>query len=508
MNPQLEAAMKAYRAQGATDEQVTAMYNTWMAAHPDGGSPAAPAEPTPVTGRDVGRSFTQGLTFNFGDELGLTDRAKEKAFQKEHPWVDLGAKIGGGVVAPAAAVMFGPEALATAGGAAALGAAGGMLGGIGDGENAKERLTGGLFGAAVGGAGGLLGYGATKLGGKIATKLAARFRPGRAVGQAAKDLLGNEAQDVAQRMADVNKLAPGGSSIASAATPRDVPRVVPRFGKMAASVGDNPEAAAQAETDLLGQRAALKKGAKAIGTKMGAVTGDIPDSPELADALTKARGILGARVPEAPPPPPSPNAIPGLQQSTPFSAAPPPKPLDVQALREIEKDLGYRVRMGEKRGTEANGATLHQLQEAKHAVTDVINKHFPVLGDLGGDYGTVMGERRAVNSLIGTVRGSRAGAAAADAGGSTSGNIASGAHSRVGIMSKAIDALLTDKKGAAAVTAQLILKPGGPDMVQQLLSRAPGAGVPKLSGAARAGLFTALPPALKGLLFQHPDSLP
>lgn len=569
----VQANVAKMRAGNATEDEVLAYLQ-----HEDGQA-SAPSAPKPVTGRDVGRSFLQGLSFNFGDELGraagvgqgpggLLDRDSEKAFKKDHPWVDLGGKVGGGIIAPAAAVAFGPEALAGAGGAAAIGAGAGMLSGVGDGETAKERITGGLFGTVLGGAGGLLGYGAQKVGGMIGGKILDRIRPERAVARAAKILIGDKTTDVAQRMWDINQLAPGGSSPASAYIRPSAAKPTPRFSGMVAGLSENPEAAAAAEDALSGQSEALKNGTKAVGEKMDALKGDVPMTGRLRTAMDKVREVLGGKTPELPPE--NEFMVTGPRSEIPVTTAQSPHPelrqaiddfwarpgiafdrkqgtvaqqmarkalerhgaenvvapslfgapakelpaemapetVNLQTLRDALTRLRYMGRQAGKRGVEANGLTTHDISEATQALEGVIYKHVPEFEPLDKQYGMLSNERRSVKTLFDVAQTAREGGATGDALGSTAGEAVRGVHSTSGVAAKMIDKLFTDKKAAADAVQRLIIKPGGPEMITDLIKRAPGAGAPKLSGAARAGIFTALPPALKGLLFQPDDTQP
>ncbi len=89
-----------------------------------------PAPDTRVTGTNLGRSFMQGATFNFGDKgMGL-DPAAQKAFQSAHPIANALGEIAGGAVAPIAAATAFP-ALATGAGALGLMGTVGALSGAG-----------------------------------------------------------------------------------------------------------------------------------------------------------------------------------------------------------------------------------------------------------------------------------------------------------------------------------------------------------------------------------------
>lgn len=130
---------------------------------------------TSISPRNLGRSFTQGALFNFGDEaLGMLPKAigggegakadmrlRDDLFKDAHPIADAAAGITGGVATGlllpgGEAATLGRAALKGAGYGAAYGAASGL----GAGEGAGDRLERGAIGAGVGGAlGGAFGGG-------------------------------------------------------------------------------------------------------------------------------------------------------------------------------------------------------------------------------------------------------------------------------------------------------------------------------------------------------------
>lgn len=110
--------------------------------------------------QNLGRQAVQGVTFNFGDELGLIDKDKTEEFARDNPIASTVASIAGGIptlaFGPGAwvarAAMGGKSLLGTAGRSAALGAGLGGLSGAGAGEGSlTERLPSATFGAAAGG---------------------------------------------------------------------------------------------------------------------------------------------------------------------------------------------------------------------------------------------------------------------------------------------------------------------------------------------------------------------
>jgi hypothetical protein len=115
--------------------------------------------------KGLGRQALQGLTFNFGDELGLVDRAKTEEFGRQYPIASTVAGIGGSLPLFAAgpgawaarAAMGGRSLLGNVGRSAAFGAGAGALAGAGAGEgDVMDRLpsaaTGAAFGGVLGGA--------------------------------------------------------------------------------------------------------------------------------------------------------------------------------------------------------------------------------------------------------------------------------------------------------------------------------------------------------------------
>lgn len=422
---------------------------------------------TNVNWQNLGRSFTQGATFGFGDELGLTDRDAEKAFKHDHGGFDFTMKLLGGLVAPAIAAFAAPEAAATAGGATLIGAGTGALTGIGEGETGKGRLIGGVAGGTLGAAGGLLGHGIGKAVGKIAD----RISPDRAVARAATSVL---TPDVAQRMTEVNALAPGGASIASSAFPQ-IGTKTSRFMSMARGVGANPDAAAATEAALTQQRTALKLGQGVLGAKMDALEGDVPITLEMRDALMKAREVLGSKVPKVfDAEPVDANPL-GLEKSMPFAFDEEPQTLSAQELRDVLSRLKYASRQAEKRGVEANGITTHDINEARDAVQRELYRRVPGYAPLDRQYALLSDQVRQVDKLIKTVQQSRQNYAGNAAYGATAGSLGGSLpHGAQSATLHLIDKLLTNRSKAAGAVYRAVLSPSGPDALQRLgPSRAP-----------------------------------
>lgn len=112
--------------------------------------------------RGLGREALQGATFDFGDELGLTDRAASERFGAQYPIASTVARIAGGVApfvaGPGAAVArlaVGSTLPRTIARSAGVGAGLGAVSGAGAGEGGlAERLPGAATGAAFGAAAG------------------------------------------------------------------------------------------------------------------------------------------------------------------------------------------------------------------------------------------------------------------------------------------------------------------------------------------------------------------
>lgn len=110
--------------------------------------------------KGLGREGVQGLTSDFGDELGLVDRQASEQFGAEYPIASTVARIAGSLplfaLGPGAAAArwatAGGSLAGAAGRSALLGAGTGALSGAGAAEGGiPERLEGAATGAAVGG---------------------------------------------------------------------------------------------------------------------------------------------------------------------------------------------------------------------------------------------------------------------------------------------------------------------------------------------------------------------
>lgn len=457
---------------------------TQNGAKPDAATAIVKSRSAPNTDlslRNLGRSVTQGATFGFGDELGLTDRAKENAFKAEHPWIDAGAKTIGMIPAAVGAIAAAPVLGTTAGGSALLGGGLGLLSGVGESDTGDPtaRLESGVKGGLLGSLGSLIGYGAGKVVGGTASKILDRKYPARAVARAAGGILDPAtAAATASRMAAVDAIAPGGSSIATASVPADGTQMS-QFLPTLRGVGASPAAAASAETSIRGQRAVLEAARKAIGSKMDAIGGDIPAPPQTV--LDQVKEVLGSKAPD----------VTGAM-------------MPVQDARTALSRLRYDARTAAAQGTNVNGVRLHEINQARAALQAHIYQHAPAFQALDQPYATVMDQLGHAEDALETVQRSRGNYAGNEAYGATAGSLGGslprGSH---GVIMTALDKLLTNKAGAADAVARLIAKPGGPEMVKGLLDLVPQTSSRSIAGPA-AGVVI---PQLRGLLFPQ-DSQP
>lgn len=449
----------AMRAQGASEHDV----ETYLTQHEG----LAPEQDTRITAKNLGGSFVQGASLGWADDAGLTDPRARKAFQAAHPIADLLAKLGGGLVAPAAAVAAAPALGTTLGGAALLGAGVGAISGAGDAESG-HRMASAAQGGLLGAGGGAAGYGVAKGLGAMGSALLNRMRPERVVAKSAAQMMTPE---VSANLAQVEGIAPGGASIATTSAQRVLP--------MLRAVGANPDAGASAEASLLSQKTALETARKGIGAQMDAIAGDLPVTPATHALMTDVKEILGSKAPIL-----APNA----------------QTMDLKVAR----DALSRLRRAERRAatsTTTSGPDAHDIKTTSAAMEKYIYTTFPQIEALDRPYAVVMGQKTTTKKALDAVQQSRAQYAANEAFGSTAGSLGgslpSGAH---GAVMTLLDKVLTNKAGAADAVARLIAKPGGPELIQQLLSKAPK---PSRIPAGLLGTVggSAAIPAMRGLLF-------
>ncbi len=508
----IQANVAKMRAAKAPEEDVIAYLQ-----HEDSLAAAAPKHDTTINARNLLRSAGQGATFMFSDEIGkalgvgqgpggLADRESQKAFQHDHPIADFFAKLGGGVVAPAVAALAAPEALAGAGvaGVASMGAAQGALSGAGEAEGGfNDRLMPAAIGAGAGavaapalmGAGKLLGGAAGMLSNRLFPEPAAK----KAVARAARGLLDNPAA-VASRMDEVNALAPGGSSMASAAVAPETGN--PRFLTMARGVGADAKAAASTEAGLSGQNAALKAGRDAIGAKIEALNTNVTVTPQLRAAMSKVSKVLGGQTPEVPAAGPAGFPAPAGLQPTSLTAPPPPsETMGTGDMLDALSRLSVKMRSLDEQGIDATGVTKHDVAEAQRALKDVIYKEVPGFKPLHQQYAKLADETRSVDQLTAQVERSRQNHAGNDAygtsGGSLGGSLPKGSHSLVvGVLDK----LFANKAASADAVNRFVMTPTDSKAVQALIDAAPKPLPAGLRGLLKAA--TASPVnATRSLLF-------
>ena len=326
----------------------------------------------------------------------------------------------------------------------------------------------------------------------------------RAVGSAASMLSPAEAARVSARMNAVNAIAPGGASVATSAMP-ELGTQTSRFAAMASDLGASPNAAASAEANLTSQTRALRGGARALGEKMDALDGEMHITPELRTALGKARPILGGKTPDMLPADELDANPLGIEKSTPVSPfTANQQTMSIQDARDALSRLRFMSRNMGKRGVDAPGVTLRDVNAARDALQQDVYAQSPDFATLDQQYAQLANEQRSVNHLLKTVQRSRSiyanRAAFGTAGASISGKVPLRATDAV---LAAARGLIPSNRAAATADAlnRLVMTPGA--TVQGLFDAAPGA--PRVTPVVRAGISTSLPRALKGLLFPQDD---
>lgn len=564
MNPELKALLDKYAAAGASDDELRQVASAWQAKN-GGGAPApvAPAQaaaaPQPQQEgmlKGFGRAALQHGLMGFGDELGLVDQSKQDSFAKNHPVMDFLATIGGGAAAPLLATAAAPE-LATVGGAAALGGVAGLLSGAGEGKDLDSRAKGAAIGGITGVAGGAAGAKLSGLLGKAGGAVLDRINPTRSVAREAASLISPETQAT---MNKINGLAPGGSSIATATRPTEGLKTTSRFTGMVRNLGASGTAAAEAESDLTGQKAALTKGMQSIGEQMNALDSDVPVTPKLRRAISKVRDVIGSHTPELPdadfrlvtkgtpdevmetaqsPNPSLREAVgdfwkrqteawrrnPGTEtveqkmartaldrhgaenivspsltgSPTVVPGQPPqkvPETVNLQVLRDALGRLRYLSRQAGKRGTEANGPTQYEINEARDAIQSVIYQHEPQFKTLDRHYKSLADEMRVTDKLLPSVQRSRSNYAGNRAAGQEASSLG-GSITKAPSIADLVNKLFVNKTAAPRDIAKFITKPGGADAVGQLLKHLPA--THPAAAVLRGGIQASTPIALRGL---------
>ncbi len=492
----------AMRSQGASEQDIEA----YLTQH-EGLQPQQAPE---SMGRGIGRALTQGATFNFGDKLGLVDPAKQKAFQEAHPWINALSEMAGGSVAPIAAATAFP-ALATGAGAVGLMTGAGAIAGAGAADpnapdtpimtpmgmvNVPSRLLGAGEGGAISGLLGAAGQKAAKLAQPMVSAVLDRMHPERVVARVSRGLLDNPAL-VEQQMAAANAIQPGSASIATTAVARegtDQSRFLPMIRDIAA----NPQAAASAEAKIVGQRAAINVGKRALGDQMDQLeAGEITLTPKVRSAMNDVRAVLGGKAPDIPPA----DAVDlnplGLEKSVPFEFDPAKKTMSLSDAREALSRLRFLARNAAAKGVDANGITEHDIVVAKNALRDVVYDQRPDFAPLDRQYATMTDHEAQTEDALAQLQRARANHAATTAYGlnpmSPGAAIVGPKHFGISAM---LNKLATDKAAVADATNRMIVTPGA--TVQSLLSQLPKAGKPS---ALRAGLLAGSTiPGMQGLL--------
>ncbi len=157
------------------------------------------------------------------------------------------------------------------------------------------------------------------------------------------------------------------------------------------------------------------------------------------------------------------------------------------------------MRSLEDQGIDANGVTKHQVGEAIDEVRNLVYGHVPGYEPLDMQYGKLADEVRAREDISKVIEQSRAthtgNAGVKVTAGTLGGSFPQSGH---GVLMTALDKILTNRAGAADATARLVTQPGGPEMVQRLLSLAPKAST--MAPKARAAFIASLLPSLQSTL--------
>ncbi|MDE2022309.1 MAG: hypothetical protein KGI71_05370 [Patescibacteria group bacterium] len=325
---------------------------------------------------------------------------------------------------------------------AELGAASGALNA--DPESTGQRIAGTLTGGLLGGAAGGLAHGLTGAGGMVAR----RFMPEIGVRGAARNLLAPA--DLAE-MFTANELAPGGASVATSSRP-EVGLASSRFLPMIRAIGENPVAAAHAESDVIGQKAALNSARKAVGNQMQQITGQVPATSDLRSALLKASDLIGEK------------RVPSLRTDQESGT----NGYDVQDLRDALSRLRFGMRSLEKRGTEAPGITKKDYADVIQSITNAVNDFSPTFGRLDDQYARIMNQTRAANDVLKTVQRSRANYAGTDAFSKDAESLGASIHGRPSLYMH-LRNILTNPSGTAEAVRRLVVQPGGPELMANLL---------------------------------------
>jgi hypothetical protein len=495
-NADLDAIVEKAVAAGLDDDgvkQVVADYQAHQAQQP--------AFDTSRSLSNMGRAFRQGATYNFGDELGLVDPAKEAAFAKANPWTDLGMKAAGGVLAPAVALAAAPEVLGGLGVASAMGAGGVGLSTLGDKQGGvMDRLRASATpGTALAMAGGALApFVFNRLGAGISALLN-RAAPTRLIGKAGADVLSS---DVAPHMAEIDALAPGGTSVGTATIPRDangmpVGTGSPRFLKALSDLSANPGAAREAEGVLLTQRNVLQKGLDAVGDKMNLLDGDIPVTPRLQSALEAAQDIVGAKnSPDITLPQPSmilnARGQPALPTG-PATVGVQDARLTLSQLRGIVEQLANANQSGAQ-----NGAALFRASQAERALSAELRAARPDFGALDRDYALLKGENEAAFTNLKAIQQARGRALSNTVAGRAPGSPSIGVPLSPKALALGAVNVLTGNPSPKAAQAMLdyIVRPSAsPDALAALAPKPLG----RASNAAIRGVMTALPASVSSL---------
>jgi len=296
-----------------------------------------------------------------------------------------GAAVGGtlGAITGGLASIPGSTVGRSAAGAGLGAAAGGGVGAL-TGHAAEGAIAGGL-------GGGLLGLHEPVTESDRATAILRRLPP-----------------NAAQHMADIEAVAPGGSSIAGAAPRLDNP-AKSRLWQALKGAGADPEAGLSAEQQTVSRLDALQEGRKAIGKQLNQIASPLEVDDELKPVLATVRKALGNQTPA-----PSGAEDPRIAEiQTRYKDDP---KLQAIALKQIGVDpeaagtveaedladalstLNFNLRQAEKKGVDAQGVRKYTLKQAHDALHSYLDQKFEGtdLHDLHSKYRMLSDEIRRI----------------------------------------------------------------------------------------------------------------
>lgn len=455
------------------------------------------------TMKDFGRAVVQHGMLNFGDEAGIIDPNAQGQFEANHPALDMAANVVGGAVAPAILTYFVP-ALASLGGAALVGGATGLAAGAGQ-QDPNDKSPGQMVSrannAAAQGAGGMVGGAAGhQLGSMLGKGVSAfldKINPSRVMAKGAAPLVDSGVQGT---MDEVNKLAPGGASIANSTNPSYGLDRTSRFKTAMGGQATSPVAGAMSEQDFTGQARALQSALDRIGQQIQAREKVVPLTPQLRAALSSARELIGKYAPDAGQAATGAGDNPlGLELSVPFSFGNDAKAVTTTELHDALSRMRYTLGRMQQGGIDAPGQMVHDYTQAIDKVQKVMYSAAPDLAGVDQDYAKVAERLRVTEPLLEAVQRARAsGGAAAMSGNQPGGGFHPASPTKHGMLTALARAAFgPSPEKLAMATQKYITAPGGADAVARLMAALPA------SHPATSALTTGVTASAGGSMVRH-----